>query len=186
MTCQFRNKKRPTVIVKKVMVGGTDSFAFTGTPSGTISENGGTIVQQLPDGGTFTSTEAPKAGWTLTSIACDDSNSTGSVETRTATFVATAGEVVTCTFTNTRMSQVIVKKIMNGGEDSFSYSGTPAGIISENEGTISAFVAPVSTRRPRPSKEGWDLHSIACDDANSGGSVADRARRRSTSSRARS
>ena len=43
MTCTFTNRKQGTVIVKKVMVGGTDTFSYTGTPSGAIDVKNGTI-----------------------------------------------------------------------------------------------------------------------------------------------
>ena len=37
VTCTFTNTKRATVIVKKVMVGGTGTFNYAGTPNGSIS-----------------------------------------------------------------------------------------------------------------------------------------------------
>jgi hypothetical protein len=52
--------------------------------------------------GTYDVTETdPSPNAWLTSLSCDDSDSTGDVPTRTATIVAAAGEHVTCTFTNT-------------------------------------------------------------------------------------
>jgi len=41
-------------------------------------------------------------GWTLTSIVCDDDNSSGDVDTGTVTFRLEGGETVTCVFTNTK------------------------------------------------------------------------------------
>ena len=136
--------------VKRVMVGGT-SFTYTGTPSGTISTNNGTITQAV-SAGQHQSVEGAAAGWDLTSVVCDDANSTGSTGTRTATFNVEPGENVTCTFTNTRQGTVIVKKVMVGGTDTFTYTGTPAGSISSNNGTIRPPCRPVSTppRRLRP------------------------------------
>ena len=171
--CTFNNAKDATVIVKKVMVGGTGTFAYTGTPSGSIAVNNGTITQNVAPGA-YSSVEGAATGWDLTSIACDDSNSTGSVSTRTASFNVEAGETVTCTFTNTKLGKVIVKKLMVGGTDTFSYTGTPAGDISVNEGTISADVAPGQYLSTEAAKAGWDLTAIACDDANSTGSLANR------------
>ena len=155
------------------MVGGTGTFAYTGTPSGSIAVNNGTITQNVAPGA-YSSVEGAATGWDLTSIACDDSNSTGSVSTRTASFNVEAGETVTCTFTNTKLGKVIVKKLMVGGTDTFSYTGTPAGDISVNEGTISADVAPGQYLSTEAAKAGWDLTAIACDDANSTGSLANR------------
>ena len=172
ITCTFTNTKQATLIVKKVMVGGTDTFTFTGTPAGSISTNNGTISTTVAPG-TYTSTEAgPPAGWTLSSISCNDSDSTGNVGTKTATFVAAAGETVTCTFTNTEQATLIVKKVMVGGTDTFTFTGTPAGSISTNNGTISTTVAPgtyTSTEAGPPA--GWTLSSISCNDSNSTGNV---------------
>ena len=47
------------MIVKKVMVGGTDSFDYTGTPAGTISANNGTISANSGLG-SYLSNEAAK------------------------------------------------------------------------------------------------------------------------------
>ena len=171
--CTFNNAKDATVIVKKVMVGGTGTFSYTGTPSGSIAVNNGTITQNVAPGA-YSSVEGAATGWDLTSIACDDSNSTGSVSTRTASFNVEAGETVTCTFTNTKLGKVIVKKLMVGDTDTFSYTGTPAGDISVNEGTISADVAPGQYLSTEAAKAGWDLTAIACDDANSTVSLANR------------
>ncbi len=54
--CTVKNRKRATIVVKKTMVGGTGSFAFTGSPSGTISANGGTLTASVAPG-TYTSVE---------------------------------------------------------------------------------------------------------------------------------
>ena len=99
--CTFNNAQNGQVIVKKMMVGGTDSFSYSGTPSGSIAVNNGTISQAVAPG-QYTSIEAAKAGWALTGISCDDGNSSGSTGTRTASFNVEAGETVTCTFTNTK------------------------------------------------------------------------------------
>ena len=173
VTCTFTNRKQGQVIVKKVMVGGTDTFSYTGTPAGSISQDGGTISANVAPGA-YASVEDAKSGWALTSIACDDANSTGSVGTRTATFNVAAGETVTCTFTNTKQATVLVKKVMVGGTDTFSYSGTPSGAISANNGTISANMVPGQYVSTEAAKAGWDLSSVVCDDADSTGSVANR------------
>ena len=173
VTCTFTNTKRGTVIVKKVMQGGTDSFGYTGTPNGTIAVNNGTISADVAPG-QYASTEGSKAGWDLTAVVCDDGNSTGSVANRQATFNVEAGETVTCTFTNRKQGSITVKKIMVGGTDTFSYSGTPSGSISQNNGTLSQSVEPGQYTSTEAAKDGWDLTSVVCDDANSSGSVANR------------
>lgn len=114
----FGNRQLATMIVKKVMVGGEDTFTFTGSPSGTISTNNGTITVNSVVPNQYVSTESEKTGWTLDSIVCDDRNSTGDTQARTATFNVEAGETVTCTFTNTKDATLTLVKtvtIDNGG-----------------------------------------------------------------------
>ena len=92
-----------TIIVEKQTDpdGAPDLFTFTGDVAGIISDDGQIIVSGLPPG-TYTSQETVPAGWNLTSIVCDDGNSSGDVSTGTATFVLEAGETVMCVFTNTQ------------------------------------------------------------------------------------
>src|SRR5260221_4923375 len=111
------------------MIGGTDTFGFTGDPAGSISTDNGTISESVAPGN-YTSTETLKTGWDLNSVACDDSHSVGSVESHNPVFYAAAGETVTCTFTNTKQATIIVKKHMIGGTDTFGFTGDPAGSIS--------------------------------------------------------
>jgi hypothetical protein len=77
--------------------------------------------------GTYTVTEQNVSGWGLTSVVCNDTNSTGSVSNRNAVIQLDPGEEVTCTFTNTRDTGTIeLKKV---------WSGT-AGQTNLNIGTI--------------------------------------------------
>ena len=99
------------IVVKKVMVGGTGSFSYTGTPNGTIATNNGTITATVAPGN-YASTEAtPPAGWALTSISCNDSDSTGTLATQTANFVVANNETVICTFTNTLQPTLTINKV---------------------------------------------------------------------------
>jgi uncharacterized repeat protein (TIGR01451 family) len=170
VTCTFRNRKRSMVIVKKVMVGGTDTFEFTGTPEGAISASGGTISADV-SAGTYTSTEAAKNGWALTSIACDDANSTGDVATRTATFRASPGETVTCTFTNERRGSIVVEKQTDpdGHPQSFDFdasydaNGFPLSDGQQNDsGALLPGTYSVSENVPA----GWNLSSATCSDGS--------------------
>ena len=152
------------------MIGGTDTFAFTGHPAGSISVDNGTISETVVPG-QYTSTETLKTGWDLNSVTCDDAGSTGSVANHNAVFNVAAGQTVTCTFTNTKEGQIIVKKHMIGGTDTFAFTGHPAGSISVDNGTISETVVPGQYTSTETLKTGWDLNSVSCDDSDSAGSV---------------
>ena len=113
--CTYTNTARATIIVEKQTDpdGATGTFGFTSAVTaltGSISDGQQlTAANILP--GTYTATETdPTPGFDLTGIACDDSNSTGDVATRTATFVVAAGETVKCTFTNTQRGRINVLK----------------------------------------------------------------------------
>jgi hypothetical protein len=98
--CTATNTKRGTIIVEKQTDPdyAPESFTFTGDAAGTISDGGQIVVSNLVPG-TYTSVESAAPG-ELTSIVCDDANSTGDINTRTATFNLEAGETVTCIFYN--------------------------------------------------------------------------------------
>ena len=98
--------------------------------------------------GQFTSTETVPAGWNLTKIECDDNNSTGDLNSATATFNVEAGETVTCTFTNTEEGTLKIVKKSDGGDDQVEWdiSGDPTSatnqiIITVNGEELSAFKA---------------------------------------------
>jgi hypothetical protein len=134
-----------TIIVKKHMVGGTDSFGFTGDPNGTISTDGGTISETVPPNVQYVSTEAAKAGWALTDVSCDKAHGTGDAGARTATFNPAPGETITCTFTNTKLGSIVVKKVTDPSPDttdSFAFTGDAAGSIKNGETITSSSLLP--------------------------------------------
>jgi len=90
-----------TIIVGKQTnpVGEPDSFTFSGDASGTIADSGQIVVPNLQPG-TYISQESVPSNWNLTSIQCDDDNSSGDVTSATATFQLEEGETVKCTFVN--------------------------------------------------------------------------------------
>jgi len=106
----FINTHLGTMIVKKVMVGGTDSFDFTGDVQGTISTNNGTLTVNNVVPGDYTSVESAKTGWDLTDISCNDGSSQSpsdpNVPTGQLIFKVDPGETVTCTFTNTKLGSI--------------------------------------------------------------------------------
>jgi uncharacterized repeat protein (TIGR01451 family) len=130
----FVNTHLGNMIVKKVMVGGTSSFNFSGDVSGTIDANNGTLQVNNVLPGDYTSYEDPfpVSGWNLTSISCDDSASQSPSDSNVSTgqlvFKVDPGETVTCTFTNTKQSSITVIKDdnLNSGQE-FTFDYTPLG-----------------------------------------------------------
>jgi len=90
-----------TLVVEKQTVpdGDPQSFTFSGTASGSIADGEQLVVSGLSPG-TYTVTESVPSGWQLSSIACDDTDSSDDLPSATASYVLGAGETVTCVFTN--------------------------------------------------------------------------------------
>ncbi len=106
VACYFENTKRGTIIVEKSTRGGAKgSFTFSGDVAGSIG-GGGQLEEDNLVPGKYTVRERVPAGWELSSIRCDDNNSSGSVGTGTTTINLEPGETVTCTYTNTYQGSI--------------------------------------------------------------------------------
>ncbi|MDY6835583.1 MAG: hypothetical protein SVY53_12365 [Chloroflexota bacterium] len=167
-----------TIIVEKQTDpdGAPDSFTYSGDVAGVIKDGEQIVVSGLQPG-TYTSTELVPAGWSLTSITCDDSNSSGDLNTSTVTFQLEAGETVKATFTNTKelpqTGTIIIEKQTNpdGAPDSFTYSGDVAGVIKDGEQIVVSGLQPGTYTSTELVPAGWSLTSITCDDSNSSGDL---------------
>jgi hypothetical protein len=108
VTCTFHNVKLGKVRVVKKTVPAGDPTKFTFDPSDDLAAgtfplgDGDPAHEYSVKPGTYGVTEAATDGWKLDSIGCDDGNSTGLAST--ATYQVGAGEVVTCTFTNSKVT----------------------------------------------------------------------------------
>jgi hypothetical protein len=156
--------------------GAPDTFTFTGNAGGTIPDDGQIVVSGLQPG-TYTSTETVPAGWNLTDIVCNDTNSIGDVGTRTATFQLEAGETVICTFTNVQQpGTIIVEKQTDpdGAPDTFTFIGNATGTISDGQRIVVIDLPPGTYTSTETVPPGWNLTSIVCTDDNSSGDVGTR------------
>ncbi|NNG15594.1 MAG: hypothetical protein HKM89_03865 [Gemmatimonadales bacterium] len=173
VTCTFTNTKRGSIAVKKVTLpsGETQSFSFTGDVVASLMD-GQTSTPVVVVPGSYSATETVPAGWDLTSISCDDGNSTGAGAT--ATFNVEPGEDVICTFTNTKRGTIIVEKQTDpdGALASFTFTGDAAGIISDGQQIVVSNMVPGAYSSTEIVPEGWELTGITCDDGNSSGSGA--------------
>jgi len=155
------------IIIKKMMVGGSGTFSFSGALSGSISASGG-ILSRSVSAGTHYVAEAAKEGWDLTGIVCSDKDSSGDVAAREATFKVGCGETVTCTFTNTKKGKIIVDKATDpcGSSQSFDFLVTGSGYqnfsltdaAAPNEQQLVPGNYTISETMPT----GWELTSAVC------------------------
>ena len=157
VTCTFTNTKRGTIILEKQTNpdGAAGDFTFTGDlgPLGPISDGGSITVPNMVPGAYMVTEADPTPAFDLTSIVCDDGNSTGNVGTRTATFNLDPGETVTCNFTNTKRAQIFIEKETFPSGDlqifGFTLKGGPSGLnqgfdLTDGGQHYSGFVIPGS------------------------------------------
>lgn len=153
-------------IVKQTSPSGDpQTFDFTGEIVATLGD--GESADADVDPGTYSVSESVPAGWELTDITCDDMDSSGSGTT--ATFNVDEGEVVTCTFTNTKQGTIIVEKQTNPADDpaQFTFTGDAAGTIGDNGQIVVDDLSPGTYTSTESALAGWDLTSIVCDDGAS-------------------
>jgi len=124
--------------------------------------------------GTYTAQEIVPAGWALTSIVCDDGNSSGDVASGEVSFVLEAGETVTAVFSNTQTGTIIIEKQTDpdGSPDTFEFTGDVTGTISDGGQIVVSDLLPGAYTAQEIVPAGWALISIVCDDDNSSGDVA--------------
>jgi hypothetical protein len=117
------------LIVDKVTVpsGDPTSFAFTGSFSFSLTDaanpfNSGSIAP-----GSYSVAETVPDGWVLTSATCSDGSDPSSIS-------ISGNETVTCTFTNSKLPTLIVRKVIQGGTETFSFviAGNPTNPPNTN------------------------------------------------------
>src|SRR5207237_15120 len=81
----------------------------------------------------------------------------------------TAGQTVTCTFTNTQRGHIIVKKVTNpsGSSQSFGFTaGWGSFNLTDGGSSDSGLLVPGNYSVSESALTGWDLISTTCDNGN--------------------
>jgi len=125
------------IIVEKQTLpdGSTQSFGFTADydANGFSLTDGQTNDSGYLMPGTYSVSETGVTGWDLTQASCSDQSNPNAIS-------LSAGETVTCTFTNTKRGHLIVQKTTIPADDAniFSILATGSGnITGGGAGTIS-------------------------------------------------
>ncbi|MFE6964269.1 collagen binding domain-containing protein [Agromyces sp. NPDC057679] len=111
--CVITNSAAVITVVKQTEPdGATAEFEFeaTGQDPFTLGDDG-SLSFAVPVGEPVTITEGPADGWLPPSLNCDAEVETGE---RSVTVTPSAGQNITCTFTNTQLGTVIVSKEVHG------------------------------------------------------------------------
>lgn len=143
IVCVITNTAAASItIVKNAIPNDAQDFAFTATGTGTSNfslddDADNTLPSSRPfnnlAAGTYTFTEASTSGWYLDAIDCPNITETQDLTGRTVSLTVTAGQNITCTFTNRKLGQVIVTKqtLPDGDPTQFSITASPAaGVVS--------------------------------------------------------
>ena len=166
VTCTFTNTKQAHLIVDKVTnpIGDPQSFNFTTNAGSNFSltdtaapNDSGAVAP-----GTYSVAETVPSGWDLSSATCSDGSPIGAV-------VLSAGETVTCTFTNTKRGEIVLVKNTVGGDGSFDFTHTIAGLDTNlvtaagTDSDTSDKLVPGDYSISETVPAGWDLTSATCD-----------------------
>ena len=176
--CVFTNDAIPSsgIVIKKQSIGGFGTFTFNGnnglvvppvTTSAGANPNQTAVLPVAP--GTYAVNEVVPAGWKLTGLACNDADST--TNNATATIRVAAGEIVTCTWTDTKRGAIVVKKQSVGGTATFPFTGNLGSAIpalntatANPNQTLPIPVDPGTYTVTENVPSGWLLTGLSCDD----------------------
>jgi hypothetical protein len=168
VTCTFINTERGRIIVEKGTEPGGDptAFKFSGDLKASLKDGERDGKTVMP--GTYAVQEAVPAGWVLQGISCSDGDSSGNVDSATATYRVKAGEAVLCTFTNAKKGNITVKMrtVPSGSDEVCTFTGAIEAQLKDGESATVA-VAPGSHSVWELPVQGWTLTSIECDDTDS-------------------
>jgi hypothetical protein len=155
ISCSITNTKLPTIQVSKTSQGGVGGFTFTGTNGWTsqtiTTATAGTAVsgavQTLAAAGVATTlTESIPVGYAMTAASCSGIGAGTATPNLAAGTIAldaaatAAGNVISCSVTNTKLPTIQVSKTSQGGVGGFTFTGTN-GWTSQTITTVTAGTA---------------------------------------------
>ena len=174
-------------IVKDAVPNAAQDFGFTGLGGFTLDDDtdptfANTFSATGLASGTYDVTEGPAAGWSLTSIVCNDGDGGTTVEGATVHVDLDPGQNITCTFTNAKDATVtIVKDAVPNGPQDFPFTGSfgPFSLDDDADPTLSdrrtftvsgtGFGAKTISDTP---VAGWSLTGLVCSEGTVSGATA--------------
>lgn len=183
VTCTWTNtKKGRIVIVEQATPASSDSFPFTSTIPGSSSfslvpTTGSTSTSFTVDPGTYGVTQNTPPAWLLSSLDCDDSDSTQTTTNPAASIVVAPGETVTCTYVNTKKATItIVEDAVPNDQQDFAFTvpptfqSTPLTLDDDSDSTLSSSktftVAPGTYPVDQGDTPGWVLTGLVCSNGS--------------------
>jgi hypothetical protein len=178
--CLFTNTKRGAItIAKDTVPDGNRAFWFNGDlgrftliDDGT-GQNSITFSNKPP--GIYDVTETVPGAWRLTGILCVDPTGGTVVDPgqARASISLAPGDEVTCTFTNTALGSILVRKatVPPGAPQEFKFTGDATGTLSDGQYFVVSGLGPGTYTATEVVPEDWRLAAIDCDDDNSSGDL---------------
>jgi sugar lactone lactonase YvrE len=172
ITCTFTNTKLAKLTIVKNTVGGDGAFDFV---SETLPDLTFTITTVMGTGskvfdnlalGTYDVDEVVPIGWDLTSAVCDNGDPIDAIELG-------AGDVVTCTFTDTKLAKLTIVKNTIGGDGAFDFVSETLPDLTFTITTVMGTGSKVFDNLALGTYDvdevvpiGWDLTSAVCDNGD--------------------
>jgi hypothetical protein len=174
VTCTFTNiPVQGHILVDKVTIpptGNDPDFGFDASWRSSYfyeDDNDSPRDSGALDPGIYSVSEADvPPGWVQVSATCSDGSDPSAIDLQ-------AGEVVTCTFTNTQWGAIVVAKetLPDGSLETFHFTGAVDSWLYDGVSSAAVAVMPGSYSVTEEAKAGWDLVGISCDDGNSSGDI---------------
>jgi len=174
VTCTFNNTQRGSVTIVKNTIGGNGTFTFesddlpfTGGQLGiTTTANTGfeTFTNIQPE--QYDIEEIVPTGWDLTGLVCidPDQGSTVDLNTESAVIDLDPGESITCTFTNTKLPTLEIKKILVPSTDSGTFNlkidGTVYASAVGHNGTTGPQIVSIGSHTFRETAAGGTIMNV--------------------------
>ena len=167
VTCVFTNQQDANIVVVKETDpdGSLVEFDFTASwdADGFSLADGDSNDSGDLDPGTYSVAEIVPDGWNLVAALCDNNSPVDAIE-------LTAGETVTCTFSNQQLSEIVVEKVTDPVGSTELFTFTPSwgdGFqLSGGQSNNSGFLDPGTYSVAETVPDGWDLTSATCDDGS--------------------
>ncbi len=179
--CTFVNVQLGKIIIKKATVPASDTtthfnFVANVANGGTRTETRFALRNQesytlnnIVPGSGYSIVEDTKSGWKLSAATCSDGSPVSNID-------VDAGETVTCTFTNTQLGTLVVRKVTDPTPDlsntTFSFTAdaplTPGEFTlkSGQSQTFTGLVPQSGYRIRETTATGWNLTGSSCSNGS--------------------
>lgn len=171
----FINTEKGKIIIKKVTIPSDSQQSFKFDPSWSTSnfylKDGQSTEKGNLMPGKYSIKEIVPDGWTLTSATCSDGSNPSNISLQ-------SGEIITCTFTNTRDTGkvTIIKKAINHSNENFRFTTNLPGVGGDfeleddghdnNGGTEESITfknVPTGSYWVKEDfKDGWKMTKLSC------------------------